>query len=148
MDLNCNKEENVDSIIDEKYKKISWNKRILYGIATIILLVIEVLIALYVHDSIIRPYVGDILVVVVIYTFVRIFIPERVALLPVYIFVFAAGVELLQLINIVDVLGVRDSSFFSVLIGTVFDIKDVICYAVGGLFLCGYEIIKKRYVRG
>lgn len=148
MDLNCNKEENVDSIIDEKYKKISWNKRILYGIATIILLVIEVLIALYVHDSIIRPYVGDILVVVVIYTFVRIFIPERVALLPVYIFVFAAGVELLQLINIVDVLGVRDSSFFSVLIGTVFDIKDVICYAVGCLFLCGYEIIKKRYVRG
>ena len=148
MDLNCNKEENVDSIIDEKYKKISWNKRILYGIATIILLVIEVLIALYVHDSIIRPYVGDILVVVVIYTFVRIFRPERVALLPVYIFVFAAGVELLQLINIVDVLGVRDSSFFSVLIGTVFDIKDVICYAVGCLFLCGYEIIKKRYVRG
>ena len=148
MDLNCNKEENVDSIIDEKYKKISWNKRILYGIATIILLVIEVLIALYVHDSIIRPYVGDILVVVVIYTFVRIFIPERVALLPVYIFVFAAGVELLQLINIVDVLGVRDSSFFSVLIGTVFDIKDVNCYAVACLFLCGYEIIKKRYVRG
>lgn len=148
MDLNCNKEENVDSIIDEKYKKISWNKRILYGIATIILLVIEVLIALYVHDSIIRPYVGDILVVVVIYTFVRIFIPERVAFLPVYIFVFAVGVELLQLINIVDVLGVRDSSFFSVLIGTVFDIKDVICYAVGCLFLCGYEIIKKRYVRG
>lgn len=148
MDLNCNKEENVDYIIDEKYKKISWNKRILYGITTIILLVIEVLIALYVHDSIIRPYVGDILVVVVIYTFVRIFIPERVALLPVYIFVFAAGVELLQLINIVDVLGVRDSSFFSVLIGTVFDIKDVICYAVGCLFLCGYEIIKKRYVRG
>ena len=143
MDLNCNKEENVDSIIDEKYKKISWNKRILYGIATIILLVIEVLIALYVHDSIIRPYVGDILVVVVIYTFVRIFIPERVALLPVYIFVFAAGVELLQLINIVDVLGVRDSSFFSVLIGTVFDIKHVICYALGCLFLCGYDIIKK-----
>ena len=50
-------------------KKQTINKRILYGIATIILLVVEVLIALFVHDSIIRPYLGDVLVVVVIYTF-------------------------------------------------------------------------------
>ena len=125
-------------------KKQTINKRILYGIATIILLVVEVLIALFVHDSIIRPYLGDVLVVVVIYTFVRIFVPERVVLLPLYIFVFAVGVELLQLVNIVDKLGLSDNRFFSVLIGTVFDIKDVICYAVGCLILGGYQVIKKK----
>ena len=70
-------------MIEQKRKTV--NKRILYTIATIILLVIEVLIALFVHDSIIRPYVGDVLVVVVIYTFVRIFVPERVVILPLYI---------------------------------------------------------------
>ena len=63
-------------------KKQTIKKRILFGIATIILLVVEVLIALFVHDSIIRPYLGDVLVVVVIYTFARIIIPERVAFLP------------------------------------------------------------------
>ena len=125
-------------------KKQNINKRILYAITTIILLVIEVLIALFVHDSIIRPYVGDVLVVVVIYTFVRIFVPERVVFLPLYIFVFSVGVELLQLVNIVDKLGLSDNRFFSVLIGTVFDIKDVICYAVGCLILGGYEVIKKN----
>ena len=52
-------------------------KRIGYAIATVILLLIEVLIALYVHDAFVRPYIGDVLVVVVIYTFIRIFVPER-----------------------------------------------------------------------
>ncbi|MEE1027472.1 MAG: DUF2809 domain-containing protein [Agathobacter sp.] len=125
-------------------KKQNINKRILYAITTIILLVIEVLIALFVHDSIIRPYIGDVLVVVVIYTFVRIFVPERVVLLPLYIFVFAVGVELLQLVNVLDLLGLRNNEFFRVLLGSVFDTKDVICYAVGCLILGGYQVIKKK----
>ena len=36
---------------------------------------IEALIALYVRDNFIRPYVGDILVVVLVYSFVRMFHP-------------------------------------------------------------------------
>ena len=131
-------------MIEQKKQTKTIDKRILYALTTIILLVIEVLIALFVHDSIIRPYVGDVLVVVVIYTFVRIFVPERVVFLPLYIFVFSVGVELLQLVNIVDKLGLSDNRFFSVLIGTVFDIKDVICYAVGCLILGGYQVIKKK----
>ena len=43
-------------------------KRIGYAIATVVLLLIEVLIAVYVHDAFVRPYIGDVLVVVVIYT--------------------------------------------------------------------------------
>ena len=61
-------------------------KRIGYAIATVILLLIEVLIAIYVHDAFVRPYIGDVLVVVVIYTFIRIFVPERCKLLPLYVF--------------------------------------------------------------
>ena len=114
-------------MIEQKKQTKTIDKRILYALTTIILLVIEVLIALFVHDSIIRPYVGDVLVVVVIYTFVRIIIPERVAFLPLYIFVFAVVVEIFQLINVVDLLGLSDNRFFSILIGTVFDIKDIIC---------------------
>ena len=37
-------------------------KRIGYAIATVILLLTEVLIALYVHDAFVRPYIGDVLV--------------------------------------------------------------------------------------
>lgn len=120
------------------------NKRIAYGIAAAILLITEVLIALYVHDSFIRPYIGDVLVVIVIYTFIRIFIPERYRLLPLWVFLFAVGVEMLQFVHIVELLGLKDNRFFSLLVGSVFDIKDIICYAAGCLLLGGYELFIQK----
>lgn len=38
-----------------------------YLAASIIVFIIELIIALYVHDRIIRPYIGDMLVVVLVY---------------------------------------------------------------------------------
>ena len=119
-------------------------KRILYAVATLFLLLIEVIIALYVHDDFIRPYVGDVLVVIVIYTFIRIIVPEKCKLIPLFLFIFAAGVELLQLANIVEILGVADNEFLKILIGSVFDIKDIVCYAVGCVILCMYEWVRVR----
>ena len=119
-------------------------KRILYAVATLFLLLIEVIIALYVHDDFIRPYVGDVLVVIVIYTFIRIIVPEKCKLIPLFLFIFAAGVELLQLANIVEILGVADNKFLKILIGSVFDIKDIVCYAVGCVILCMYEWVRAR----
>lgn len=123
-------------------KKI--NERILYAIATLILLAIEVFIALYVNDSFVRPYLGDVLVVIVIYTFIRIIIPKKFRLLPLYILVFSVGVEVLQLLNIVELLGLGNSAFFRVLIGSVFDVKDVVCYTVGCCLLGVYEVWLKN----
>ncbi len=120
-------------------------KRIIYVIATVLLLAIEVCIALFVHDRFIRPYVGDMLVVIVIYTFVRIFIPEKCRLLPLYIFLFAAGVEVLQWIGIVELLGLQDNRFFRVLIGSTFDVKDILCYGVGCVLLGVYEWKKIKW---
>ena len=120
------------------------NKRIAYGVAAAILLITEVLIALYVHDSFIRPYIGDVLVVIVIYTFIRIFIPERYRLLPLWVFLFAVGVEMLQFVHIVELLGLKDNRFFSLLVGSVFDIKDIICYATGCLLLGIHELFIQK----
>ena len=119
-------------------------KRILYAVASLFLLLIEVIIALYVHADFIRPYVGDMLVVIVIYTFIRIIVPEKCKIIPLLIFIFAAGVELLQLVNIVEILGVEDNKFLKILIGSVYDIKDIVCYAVGCVILCMYEWIRER----
>ena len=117
-------------------------KRLLYLVVTIILLLIEVCIALFVRDDFIRPYVGDVLVVIVIYSFIRIFIPEKVGLLPLYIFIFALSVEMFQYFDIVRILGLEHNRFLSILIGSVFDIKDIICYAVGCVILGIYERVR------
>lgn len=120
-------------------------QRIQYVLAFGVLLFVEVMIASYVRDSFVRPYVGDILVVILIYYFIRIFIPDKICLLPLYIFIFATGVEILQYFNIVEILGLENNTFFSLLIGSVFDIKDIGCYGVGCLILGMIEIINSKY---
>ena len=119
-------------------------KRLGYMLATLILLGIEVGIALFVRDAFVRPYVGDMLVVIVIYTFVRILVPERVRLLPLYVFLFAVFVEGLQAVQIVELLGLSESGFFRILIGSTFDLKDIICYAAGCALLGGYERYRRK----
>lgn len=119
-------------------------KRLIFAVLTILLLFTEVMIALFVHDKFIRPYVGDVLVVICIYTFVRIFIPEKFRWLPAAIFVFSSLVELVQLFNIVDLLGLGDIVFLKILVGSVFDIKDIICYAIGCAILMTFEFVKGK----
>lgn len=120
------------------------SKRLAYALATIVLILIEVFIAIYVHDNFVRPYLGDVLVVIAIYTLVRTFIPDKIKLLPVYVFIFAVIVEVLQYFNIVDILGFSNNRFLSVLIGGVFDLKDIMCYAVGCILLGIFELVRNK----
>ena len=124
--------------------KISWNKRTAYLLATVLIFLLELFIALFVRDNFIRPYVGDMLVVVLVYTCVRVLFPEKPRLLPLYVFLFAAGVEALQGMRIVELLGLQDNRFFSVLIGTTFDWKDIVCYGVGCVMLGLWEVWLRR----
>jgi len=120
--------------------KTTWNKRTAYLLATLLIFLLEFFIALFVRDNFIRPYVGDMLVVVLVYTCVRVLLTEKPRLLPLYVFLFAAGVETLQGIHIVELLGLQDNRFFSVLIGTTFDWKDIVCYGVGCTLLGLWEV--------
>ena len=105
-------------------------KRLQYASATILLLLVEVCIAIFVHDDFVRPYVGDILASLLLYVFVRVFLPKNHTLLPLWIFLFAVGVECLQLVRITEFLNVNDG-FLLTLMGSYFDAKDILCYAIG-----------------
>ena len=114
-------------------------RRNIYAIAFILLLIIEVLIALFVRDAFIRPYGGDILVTVLICCFVRIFFPEKTKLLPLWVFLFAAAVEVGQYFDYVTLLGLGDIEFFRILLGTSFSAADILCYGIGCLIFFGAE---------
>lgn len=110
-----------------------------YIIVFAILLCIEIIIALYINDSFIRPYVGDMLVVIVLYCAVRVIIPEKYNWIPLAIFVFSTVVECLQYYNLVQLLGVQDNTLLRILIGSTFDWKDIVCYEIGCFLLVVYE---------
>lgn len=119
------------------------NKRTIYLILSLILFLSEVLIALFIHDTIIRPYVGDIIVCVLLYCLIRIFLTEKVKLLPVYIFIFAVAVEILQYFKFVEIIGLGDIPFFRIIMGTSYSNIDIVCYAIG-CAIVGIEIIKYK----
>ena len=111
------------------------NKRIFFIAFTLLLFIIEVLIAVFVNDKIIRPYIGDVLVTLLIYCFIRIFLPDGIKKLPLYVFIFSCFVELLQYFNFVELIGLSDNTLARIVIGTSFSWIDIICYGVGCL-LC------------
>lgn len=106
-----------------------------FAAAFVLLFLIEAGIALWVHDQLIRPYVGDMLVVVLVYLFVRIFFPKGIRRLPLYVFLFAAAVEVTQYFDLVRLLGLWHCRAARIILGSVFDWKDIACYGVGCLFL-------------
>lgn len=112
-------------------KKENLMPRAVYAVSFAVILIIEILIALFVRDSFIRPYGGDILVTILICCFMRMIFLDKIPLLPLWVFLFAVLVEVLQYFDIVALLGLGDIKFFVVLIGNSFSFVDIICYAVG-----------------
>ena len=117
-----------------------------YLCAFLIVLAIEVTIALCAVNNFIRVYLGDVLVVVLIYTFIKIFVRSRMKLLPLYIFLFAVLVEIGQYFHLVDWLGLGDSVLARTVLGTTFDAKDIVCYLVGCVGIQFFEAYSEKPV--
>lgn len=101
-----------------------------YMLGFVCLFAMEALIALFVHDKIVRPYVGEILVVLLLYCFVRIFIKAH-KMLPLGILIFCTAVEVSQYFHLVERLGLGENKIATTLIGTTFAPEDILCYAIG-----------------
>ena len=110
-----------------------------YFLLTILLFIIEVLIAKHLHDRVIRPYVGDVLVVMLIYCFVRSFFRFPVLPTAIATLLFAFLIETLQYFNIVHLLGLEKYFLARVVIGTSFGWIDLIAYTIGALIVLGVE---------
>jgi DNA integrity scanning protein DisA with diadenylate cyclase activity len=95
--------------------------------------VIEVIIALFVKDKIIRPYGGDVLVVIMIYYFVKTFIKTKPIYLAIGVVLFAYGIEIGQYYNLVEVLNLQDNKVMRIVIGSSFSWGDMVCYTIGAL---------------
>ncbi len=104
--------------------------RLIFFLCALALLVIEILIGLFVRDSFVRPYLGDTLVVILLWCIIRVVIPDRFVWLSGAIFLFAVLVEISQIFPLCDVLGV-ENRLLRTLMGTSFAWGDIVAYFAG-----------------
>lgn len=102
-----------------------------YFLLTLFLFIIEIFIALYVKDSIIRPYGGDFLVVILLYFFVKTFWKGSNIQIAISVLLFAYLIEILQYFQLVKLLGLEGNRFAEIAIGTGFSWWDLLAYTLG-----------------
>lgn len=110
-----------------------------YFLLTILLFAVEILIAVYVHDRIVRPYIGDVLVVILIYCAVRSFFRLPVFATALGVLLFAYLVEYLQYYHLVQRLGWEKIMLARVVMGTSFSWTDILAYTIGVGFILAAE---------
>lgn len=94
---------------------------------------------MFLNDAIVRPYVGDYLVVIFLYCLVRSFIKTPVLLTAMGVLHFAYLIEMLQYLNIIALLGLQDNKLATVVIGYHFEWVDMLAYTLGIVTVIIYE---------
>jgi hypothetical protein len=102
-----------------------------YFFFAVLIFSIEVLIAMFLHDGIIRPYIGDLLVVMLIYCFVRSFLKLSVVTAAIGTLMFAYLIEFLQYLKLVQILGLQKSKIPNLVLGNFFEWMDMLAYTLG-----------------
>lgn len=118
-------------------------------IYAVLLFVIEVLIARYAPSGFIRGFVGDVLVVLLLFCMARSVVPAGNAKghlinrlwhtpwLALAVLLFAFTIEFGQYWGLVDKLGLGGNRLARIVIGSHFDPLDLLAYFVGYLILIG-----------
>lgn len=118
-------------------KKPAFRFHYQYFLATVFIFLLEVLIATaFKGIFFIRAYLGDVIVVMLIYTFIRSFFSIQNDVKLIFgILIFSFLVEFAQYFNIAEKLGFRPGSIMYIIVGNSFSWIDMLCYAVGGFIL-------------
>lgn len=113
-----------------------------YFLLTVLLFVIEVLIAIFLNDRFVRPYVGDFLVVILLYCFFRSFLNVGRTTLAVAVLLFACVIEAAQYVHVVNYLGAEHNRIVRTALGSSAEWSDVLAYTLGAVFVLLADRIK------
>jgi DNA integrity scanning protein DisA with diadenylate cyclase activity len=98
---------------------------------TVLLLAIEIFIGTFIRDSFVRPFIGDVLVVILLYCLLKTFWKVRVPVAAWGVLVFACAIEVLQYFKLVNLLGLQQHKLLVIMIGATFDWQDILAYIIG-----------------
>lgn len=116
-----------------------------YAIASVCLLAVEVLIALFVDDGLVRPYIGDVLAMMLVFTALRAAFGLTVKQAIGASLVIAVAVEVSQLVGLLQLLRLEDNGFARVVLGVSFEWLDLVAYAAGAAVVASIEWLRSSF---
>ena len=111
-----------------------------YSLLAISLLLIEIAIAKY-SDGWIRSYVGDIIVVILIYSALMAVVNFNKKAVILFTLILAFAIEFSQYFKLAEMLGFEKGSIAYIVLGNTFSAEDLVCYIIGGLLILIIEVI-------
>lgn len=114
-----------------------------YFIASIVLFLVELTIAILHFNAFIRGFLGDVLIILLMYSFLKIFIKNNVLKTAIFVLAFAYFVEFLQFFRLAELFHIK-SKILLIIVGSVFDLWDLVAYTLGFLFILLIEKIIKN----
>ena len=105
---------------------------------------VEIAVAVGGRDGFVRPYLGDVLAVILVYLTLRAVTTLRV--IPASLVALAVGVlvEAGQAMNLLQLVGLSNHALAAVVLGTSFSVGDLFCYAAGAAIAVFAECWCKR----
>lgn len=113
-----------------------------YKLLSLLLFIIEVLIACFVKTGFVRHTLGDYLVVILLYCFIKTFVKGHSNLIALSVLIFSFIIEFIQFFNVLDHLNIQNK-IARVVLGTTFQATDLIAYTFGILTVIIIENLKE-----
>ena len=116
-----------------------------HALLSLLIFSIELLIGTQLDDAFIRPFVGDLLVVVLIYCLLRTLLVIPCYPLAIGVLVFAISVETGQYFHLAELLGVGHIRLARIIIGSTFDPKDLLAYLLGTVLIMASHAAREQW---
>jgi len=122
---------------------IQFNRR--YFVSAVVLFLVEVLIAVYMHDNIIRSYGGDVLVVILLYCVAKNCLKVSVWKAAISVLILSFVIEVSQYFHFVRLLGLQHSALANTVLGNYFHWIDLVSYTLGIAIVLWAELILVKH---
>jgi hypothetical protein len=96
---------------------------------------LEIFIAAFLHDGLIRPYVGDSIAVIFLYCLVKSLADVPTGPTVLGVLLVAYTLEALQYVHMLTYLGLQHSRLLSIVLGSHFEWIDLVAYTLGALLI-------------
>lgn len=124
-------------------------RRIIYfGLSGLCLIVCYIIVKSFSGNPIIRGFLGDIVIVLLIYNFLKGIKDFNSKKLVIFTLMLSYITEFLQYLQISKYLGLENNQAAQLIIGSVFDPFDLLAYTIGGLMAyLADKLIIERFIR-